>query len=232
MNEPPGCLVLLLRLSAGMTADVVTPRGEAPGFAAARLLADELLEGLVNTAAAGYAVGDLDIAVLGYRTAEDGSPQLLSLLPDGDPRPRVVPLSEVAEMPAVPRDAEGQPRKWAVLPPCEGEPCAAAALARVHQMIAVWLTGRYASRPPVVIHCTGADGFDDAYERVARSLGLLTTAHGPPRLLHYVFVGEEPTPPAPLPEGKGEEELSRADNAHEVRVPDSPPPFREGGLGG
>src|SRR5947209_3104450 len=99
-EPPPGCLVLLLRLSAGMTADVVTGRGESVAFAAARQLADELLEGLVNTVAAGYAVGAIDVAVLGYRTAEDGSPQLLSLLPDGDPKPRLVPLVQVAEVPA------------------------------------------------------------------------------------------------------------------------------------
>src|SRR5689334_19718312 len=126
---PPGCLVLLLRLSAGMTADVVTGRGETVAVAAERQLADELIEGLVNTVAAGYEVGAIDVAVLGYRTAADGSPQLLSLLPDGDPKARFVPLSQVAEMPAEARAAEGQPRKWAVLPSCEGEPCAAAALA-------------------------------------------------------------------------------------------------------
>ena len=186
-EPPPGCLVLLLRLSAGMTADVTTSRGEVPAFAAARQLADELLEGLVNTAVGGYAVGALDVAVLGYRTSEDGAPQLLSLLPDGDPKARFVPLARVAEMPAVPRGGEGQPRKWAVLPACEGEPCAGTALASVYQMVAVWLTGRFASRAPVVVHCTGPDALDEAYYCVARSLGLLATAHGPARLLHYVF---------------------------------------------
>jgi hypothetical protein len=90
-------------------------------------------------------------------------------------------------MPAEPRAAEGQPRKWTVPPPCEGEPCASAALANVYQMVAVWLTGRYASRPPVVVHCTGTDGLDEGYFRVARSLGLLATGYGPARLLHYAF---------------------------------------------
>ena len=32
-EPPPGCLVLLLRLSAEMTADVVTGRGESVAFA-------------------------------------------------------------------------------------------------------------------------------------------------------------------------------------------------------
>ena len=110
-EPPPGCLVLLLRLSAGMTAEVVTGRGESVAFAAARQLADELLEGLVNTVAGGYAVGALDVAVLGYRTTEDGAPHLFSLLPDGDPRPRFVPLAQVAEMPAESRAGDGLPRK-------------------------------------------------------------------------------------------------------------------------
>ncbi len=215
-EPPPGCLVLLLRLSVDMTADVVTSRGEVPAFAAARQLADELLDGLVNTVAAGYAVGALDVAVLGYRTWLGDTPQLLSLLPDGDPKARFVPLARVAEMPAVARGGEGLPRKWAVVLACEGEPCETAALASVYQMVSVWLTGRYASRPPVVIHCTGADALDDAYLRVARSLTLLATAHGPARLMHYVF--GEPTPPAPLPEGKVEREEPTP----------QPPPCREG----
>src|SRR4051794_31885899 len=97
---PPGCLVLLLRLSVGMTADVVTGRGESVAFAAERQLADELIDGLVNTVASGFPVGALDVAVLGYRTAADGSPQLFSLLPDGDAKPRFVPLTQVAQLPA------------------------------------------------------------------------------------------------------------------------------------
>jgi hypothetical protein len=186
-EPPPGCLVLLLRLSAGMTADVVTGRGESVAFAAARQLADELLEGLVNTVTGGYAVGAIDVAVLGYRTGDDGTPRLVSLLPDGDAKPRLVPLAQVARMPAEPRAGEGLPRKWAVLPPCGGGPCAAAALERVYLMVAVWLTGRFTGRPPVVIHCTSTDGLDEAYFRTARSLNLLTTGYGPVRLLHYVF---------------------------------------------
>ena len=227
MDPPPGCLVLLLRLSAGMTADVVTGRGESVAFAAARQLADELLDGLVNTALGGYAVGAIDVAVLGYRTAEDGSPQLLSLLPDGDTKPRFVPLAQVAEMPAVPRDAEGQPKKWAVLPPCAGDPCPTAALASVYQMVSVWLTGRFAARPPVVIHCTGADALDEAYHRVARSLGLLATAHGPARLLTYVFA--EPTPQPP-PCREGEQELDAPSSVSEV-LRSCPPSLQGGGWG-
>ena len=165
-DPPPGCLVVLLRLSAGMTADVPTSRGDIPACVAAQFLADELLDGLVNTAASGFPVGAIDVAVLGYRTAADGSPQLLSLLPDGDATPRFVPLAQVAEMPAVARGGEGQPKKWAVLPPCAGDPGPTAALASVYQMVAVWLTGRFAARPPVVIHCTAADALDDAYFRV------------------------------------------------------------------
>ncbi len=185
--DPPGCLVLLIRLSADMSADVVTERGELPASVATRFLADELVEGLVNTLAEGYAVGELDVALLGYRTGADGSPLLISLLPDGDPKPRFFSLATVAEMPAEPRAAETQPRKWTVPPPCESEPCATAALANVYQMVAMWLTGRHVSRPPVVIHCTGTEGLDEAYFRIARSIALLSTGNGPARLLHYAF---------------------------------------------
>ncbi|MBM3982491.1 MAG: hypothetical protein FJ304_19920 [Planctomycetes bacterium] len=225
-EPPPGCLVLLIRLSAGMTAEVVTGRGESVAFAAARQLSDELIEGLVTTHAGGYAVGALDVAVLGYRTGDDGAPQLLSLLPDGNPTTRFVPLAQLAELPAESRAGEGLPRKWTVLPPRAGDPCAADALARVYQMVAVWLTGRYSGRPPVVIHCTNPDGLDDAYQRVARSLTLLATGYGPVRLLEYVFAGQEsaePNPPTPFPKREGEEE---ADD------PLTPPSLLGKGVGG
>lgn len=186
-DPPPGCLVVLLRLSAGMTADVVTSHGETPAVVAARFLADDLIEGLVGTAAAGYAVGALDVAVLGYRAPGGGALEVLSLLPGGGSEPRFVPLAEVAEMPAAARGGEGRPRKWAGPSECEGDPCPAAALAAVYQMVSVWVTGRYAARPPVVIHCTSGAGFGAGYFRTARSFGLLATLHGPARLLHYVF---------------------------------------------
>jgi|GEM_PF-280990 len=50
--------------------------------------------------------------------------------------------------------------------------------------------------------------------------------------LHALAVLEEPTPPAPLPEGKGEKELGALNRAHDARTSDSPLPFREGGPGG
>jgi hypothetical protein len=192
---PPGCLVVLIRLSDGMTADVVTARGEIPAFVAARQLADELVEGLVN-ASANHALGPLDVAVLGYRTNDEGAPQLYSLLPTGDMTPRFVPLDQVSQLPVETRAGEGQPRKWTVLPPCAGDPCAADALARVYQLVAVWLTGRFAARPPVIVHGTNPDGLDESYLRAARSLGLLATGYGPTRLLHYLF--EPGAPPLPV----------------------------------
>jgi hypothetical protein len=188
---PPGCLVVLIRLSADMAADVPTPRGEFPAATAARFLADALIEWLVDTAAQ-YPI---DLAVLGYRTGPDQTLQLFSLLPTEDPSARFLPLTHVARLPAEPRGGEGLPKKWTVLPPSDGEPCSADALARVYQMIGVWLTGRFSARPPVVVHCTGADALDEAYFRVARSLGLLATGYGPTRLLHHVFVaGADPVP--------------------------------------
>jgi hypothetical protein len=187
-DPPPGCLAVLVRLSADTATEVTTARGESPAFVLARQLSDDLLEYLT----ANYASGPLDVAVLGYRTSETGAPELFSLLPDGDAKPRFVPLSQVAQMPAVPRAADDQPKKWTVTPPPDGAPCAAAALAKVYQMVAVWLTGRFAARPPVVLHCTGPDGLDEPYFRAARSLNLLSTACGPARLMHYLFAPGEP----------------------------------------
>lgn len=187
-DPPPGCLAVLVRLSADTATEVSAARGEAPAHRHAQLLADGLLDYLT----AHYAGGPLDVAVLGYRTSETGAPELLSLFPDGDAKPRFVPLSQVAQMPAVPRAAEDQPKKWTVAPPPAGEPCAAAALAKVYQLVSVWLTGRFAARPPVVIHCTGADGLDEPYFRAARSLNLLASACGPVRLMHYLFAPAEP----------------------------------------
>ncbi|MCS6865100.1 MAG: protein phosphatase 2C domain-containing protein [Gemmataceae bacterium] len=193
MTQPPpdtwpaGCLVLLVRLSADMTGDILTGRGELPPVIAARQLADELLQALVDTLAAGYPIGHWDIAVVGYRASDAGAAQLVSLLPDGRPQPRYVPLAELAAMPVAPRDSEGQPRRWTLLPAAEGSPCPAAALAGVYALVSVWLTGRFTARPPVVIHCTGTAGFDRDYFRIARSLALLTTGYGPVRLLHYVW---------------------------------------------
>ncbi|MBM3978880.1 MAG: DNA mismatch repair endonuclease MutL [Planctomycetes bacterium] len=43
---------------------------------------------------------------------------------------------------------------------------------------------------------------------------------------------EEPTPPAPLPSGRGEKAGSRAVDLSEAPISFSPPPFREGGPGG
>src|SRR5687768_9709267 len=43
---------------------------------------------------------------------------------------------------------------------------------------------------------------------------------------------EEPTPPAPLPEGKGEKNHPRAADRDGLSMSDSPLPFREGGPGG
>lgn len=205
-EEPPtGCLVILMPLSAGMAEDVrvwpahrVTADGEPevcdlPRGFAARFLADELIDGLVNTLDTGYAV-PLDVTVLGYQADDDGAVRIVSLLPAGEQKPRMVPLRTVAATPAEPRNREGDPRKWIPAAACEGTSPAAAALAAVYQLVAVWLTGRFAARPPVVIHCTDGEGLDEAYTRVARSLGLLATVHGPARLMHVGFaVGVAPT---------------------------------------
>lgn len=195
-ESPPGCLVILIPFSTGMTEDIrvhfahrFTPEGEPdirdlPKSAAAQFLTDELLEGLVNALVAGYPI-PLEVAVLGYNAGEDGNLKLVSLLPDGNPANRLISLAEVANMPAEPGPQEGDPRKWTATNPCEGTAPAATALAEVYKLVSIWLTGRFTAKPPVVIHCTAGEGLDESYARMARSLGLLVTAYGPVRLLHY-----------------------------------------------
>ncbi|HEV3437256.1 MAG TPA: hypothetical protein VG122_07850 [Gemmata sp.] len=215
-ESPPGCLVILIPLSAGMAEDVrvqlahrFTPEGEPdirdlPKSFVARFLADELLDGLVNALVAGYPI-PLEVAVLGYNANGDGNLKLVSLLPDGNPESRFIPLADVANLPAEPRTLEGDPRKWIAATPCEGTAPAAKALAEIYRLVSIWLTGRFAAKPPVVIHCTDGEGLDETYARMARSLGLLATAYGPVRLLHYGFTaGFEPVLsglwPDPVPE--------------------------------
>jgi hypothetical protein len=194
--EPPsGCLVILTPLSATMAEDArvwlahrYTPEGEAevrdlPKSFAARFLADELLEGLANTLNAGYPV-PLDAAVLGYSANEDGALKLVSLLPVENPTLRLTPLAELGGYPVEMRGREGDPRKWTTNVECAGDAPAAGALAEVYKLVSMWLTGRFVSRPPVIIHITDGAGLDFAYSRVALSLGLLSTAYGPARVLH------------------------------------------------
>lgn len=203
-ESPPGCLVVLIPLSAGMAEDSrvrlahrFTPEGEPdvrelPGSFVARFMTDELLDGLVNSLHAGYPI-PLEVAVLGYGTWDDGNLKLVSLLPDGNTERRFVPISEIASFSAEARTREDDPRKWIAAQPGAGTAPAAAALAEVYRLVSIWLTGRYTARPPVILHCTDGVDLDVAYTRCARSLGLLTTVHGPVRLLHYGFtVGIDP----------------------------------------
>lgn len=202
-EPPPGCLVILTPLSAGMAEDArvwlahrLTPDGEpevrdVPKSAAARFLADELIDGLANTLAGGYAV-PLDVAVLGYRAGESGAAELTSLLPGGGPA-KLTPLADIAYLEVEARSREGDPRKWTTPAECAEAAAPAAALAEAYRLVAVWLTGRYAARPPVVVHVTDGEGLDEHYKRVARSLGLLATGYGPTRLLHVgLAAGVEP----------------------------------------
>jgi len=220
--EPqPGCLVILTPLSAAMaedvrvwlahrsTADGEPEISEVPKSLAARFLADELLESLANTLDAGYSV-PLDVAALGYFAADDGALQLVSLLP-GDPAARLVPLADIAGLAVEMRNRAGDPRKWCRAAECSGTAPAATAMAEVYKLVSVWLTGRFAARPPVIIHCTGGEGLDDTYARNARSLGLLTTAYGPARLLHVGFIPDT----EPVLCGMGELPLQWA-SLHEV----------------
>src|SRR5262245_31666825 len=128
--EPPGCLVILIPLSAATAADVrvrlahretdgAPDLRDLPAGFAARFLADGLLDALVNTHAAGYPV-PLDVAVAGYRSGDDGALKLVSLLPGDDPKVRLIPLVELAGFPAEPRVWAGEPRKWTTAPEVAG----------------------------------------------------------------------------------------------------------------
>jgi len=215
-ESPPGCLVILIPLSASMADDArvwlahrLMPDCEAeirdiPKSLAARFLADELIEALANTLAGGYPI-PLDVAVLGYGANDDGTLNLISLLSGASTTNRLVPLADVAALPVEPRGREGDPRKWTSSVECAGGAPAALALAEVYKFVSLWLTGRFTARPPVILHVTDGNGIDDHYKRVARSLGLLVTGYGSARLLHVGFASDvEPTLcgawPEPVPE--------------------------------
>ncbi|OWK34498.1 hypothetical protein [Fimbriiglobus ruber] len=194
---PPGCLIVLIALSETMTAEAATTRGDCPAIVAAQFFADELIEALVAAAAGGEWTVPFDVAVLGYQEGDGGAVRLMSLLSGGSPMPHFVPLAKLLANPADER-SPGRPRRWTASPECRGATApAAAALAGVHPLVAAWLAGRYAARPPVVVHCTTGDGLDANYARVARSLGLLSTAGGPVRLAHCGFSTGWPTPTPP-----------------------------------
>ncbi len=194
-QSPPRCLVILIPLSASMNADVrvwlahrFTEEGEpelreVPRRLAAQFVADELIEGLVNSIAAGYPL-TLDLAVIGYSADDAGQTKFTSLLPGEDGGVRFVPISEIASREAQPRGRESDPRKWTSPAACEGTAPATTALAEVYRLVSVWLTSRYTARPPVVLHITDGEELGDSYLWIARSLGLLTTGYGPARLLH------------------------------------------------
>lgn len=197
MDEtPPGGLVILLPLTAGMDGDAPTARGTVPMWVANHFFADEVVEGLVGPADAGAPAGRLDVAVIGYRADDDGRPRLTSLLPDGDPAPHFVSLAALAALPAGPR-SPGRPRRWTGCPDRGGGSPAAVALAEAYRLVVSWLAGRHAARAPVVVHCTAGAGLDATYARVARSLNLLATAGGPPRLVHCGWAAEGPDAAAP-----------------------------------
>src|ERR1700741_5149528 len=103
----PGCLLLLVQLSASMTAEVVTPLGESTAAAAAGYGLDHLLEGLASVAAEPLPVA-LDIAVIGYR-ANDTGVSFESLLPAGGGS--FISLGQLATAEVASR-SEGHPRRW------------------------------------------------------------------------------------------------------------------------
>lgn len=181
----PGRLLILIPLSDGMAVDGPTAGGLPPAAAAA-LLADTLIDGLV---AAGDGAASLDVGVYGYAAGVDADGvRLESLLGDDPGQARPVPVAGLAGRPAVPRE-DGQPRQWVRAAVGTGPAPAAAALAEAYQMVA--------GRSAVVVHCTDGGGCRTDYLRVARSLAALDGV----RLAHCGFAPDDTPPTLPTPGG-------------------------------
>lgn len=186
-SAPPGCLLVLVQLSASMTAEVVTPLGESTAAAAAGYGLDHLLEGLVSVAAEPLPVA-LDIAVIGYRASDNGV-SFESLLPAGGGS--FISLEQLAAAEVASR-SEGHPRRWTLLSDPAGQPAPTAALGYVHRLLVRWLGTRYHARPPIVVHWTDGADIDDRYTTALRAVTALTTALGSVQVFHAVL---SPNPP-------------------------------------
>src|SRR6266545_3743489 len=95
---------------------------------------------------------------------------------------------------------------------------------------------------PSSVHAVGRkarQALEDARERIASLLGAfpdeVTFTSGATEANNLAIFGlmREPTPPGPPSlKGRGEKDSRRSDSLSGSAMPDSPPPFREGGPGG
>jgi hypothetical protein len=185
-SPAPGCLVLLLQLSASMKIDVPSYRGEFPKSFLARLLADEIVEDLVAGHREGIVPANFDVSIVGYSRSE-GGPSDLSLLPDDKTHPHFLSIAQLAYTDVPARRAADQPRKWTTNVSEDGEPAPVAALAAAHWHVQRWQADHPRSLPPMIIHCCDGERLNGEYDHIARSLAVLQSDGRPPFLAHCVF---------------------------------------------
>ncbi len=182
----PGCLVLLLQMSASMKIDIPSHRGPFPKSHLVRLLADETVEDLVAGHREGVVPGNFEIAIVGYRNVNEG-PAAISLLPDDKTHPHFLTVAQLAKF-EVPRRKRGdQLPRWTG--PCEeeGDSTPAAALATAHWIVQRWQADHPQALPPIIVHCCDATELSADYELIAQSLSVLQSSSKPPVLFHCVF---------------------------------------------
>lgn len=182
----PGCLLLLLQLSASMRIDVPSYRGDFPKIHLVRLLADEVVEDLVAGYVEGVVPNNFHISIVGYSQSKEGPPDV-SLLPDDRANPHFLTVAQLSRIEVPARRGVDQPRKWTANVAAEGEAYPGAALAAAHWIVQRWQADHPRSLPPIVVHCCDAEGLSGEYDLIARSLELLRTDGQGPFLVHCAF---------------------------------------------
>lgn len=185
-KSPPGCLLLLLQLSASMKIDVPSYRGEFPKNHLARLLADEVVEDLVAGHVEGIVAGNFDVSIVGYSQSKEGPPDV-SLLPDDKTQPHFLSVAQLAKLDVPKRRAADQPRKWTANVGEDGEANPSAALAAAHWIVQRWQADHPRALPPIIVHCCDGEGLTNEYDLIVRSLSMLQSGGKPPFLAHCVF---------------------------------------------
>ena len=182
----PGCLVLLLQLSASMKVDLPSYRGPFPKSHLVRLLADEAVEDFVVAHGEGVVPDNFAVSIVGYRQTNEG-PSAVSLLPDDKTYPHFLTVAQLAKI-EVPRRKRGDElRRWTG--PCgeEGEASPSAAMASAHWIVQRWLADHPHALPPIVVHCCDGEGLGADYDLIVRSLYTLRSDDKPPVLFHCIF---------------------------------------------
>lgn len=181
-SPAPGCLLILLQLSASMKFDLPSYRGEFPKSFLARLLADEIVEDLVVGHVEGVVPANYHISIVGYSQSKEGPPDV-SLLPDDKSHPHFLSVAQLVKIEVPSRRAADQPRKWTANVDGEGEPAPVAALATAHWIVQRWQADHPHALSPIIVHCCDGEGFTGEYDLIIRSLAAINSPH----LVHCVF---------------------------------------------